>query len=162
MTPAVVLIHAASVWAMVGLIWFVQVVHYPLFAAVAALAPDQPEAFAAYEKQHATLTTLVVFPLMVTELFTTILLVFAIKPAGVSPWLLWAAFASVFVNWMSTAFVQVPQHNILAAGFDPDAHAALVNTNWLRTVVWTAHGFIAAAVVWQWSRTATGAPTLTS
>ena len=38
--------NLAATWFMVGLIWFVQVVHYPLFAAVPAGEP-----FAAYHRQ---------------------------------------------------------------------------------------------------------------
>lgn len=151
-TTPVILTYAASVWALVGLIWFVQVVHYPLFADVAQANPD---AFAAYEKRHASLTSLVVAPLMFAELATTILLLFVLTPAGVSRWLLWAGFATVFVNWMSTAFLQVPQHNRLAEAFDAAAHGTLVTTNWLRVAAWTAHGLIAAALLWQWSSRAT-------
>lgn len=151
MTPAsvtaVILIHAASTWAMVGVIWFVQVVHYPLFASV---TPDDPLAFAAYEKQHTTLTGFVVAPLMFAELFASIGLLL-LMPTGVSRWLLWAGAATVAINWGSTWLLQVPQHGKLTAGFDATAHATLVNTNWIRTFAWTAHGLIAAAIVWQWA-----------
>ncbi len=149
-TP-LILLHAASTWAMVGLIWFVQVVHYPLFAAV---SPHDPAAFAAYEQQHTRLTTFVVAPLMFAELFTTAGLLL-LMPAGVSRWLLWAGAATVLINWLSTWLLQVPQHTRLTAAFEPAAHAALVNTNWLRTIAWTAHGLIALAIVAQWSHRAT-------
>jgi hypothetical protein len=39
-------VHLAATAAMVGLIWFVQVVHYPLFASVGA------DEFVAYENAH--------------------------------------------------------------------------------------------------------------
>lgn len=35
---ALLLVHAAATWAMVGLVWFVQVVHYPLFAQVGGMS----------------------------------------------------------------------------------------------------------------------------
>jgi len=47
---------------LVGLIWFVQIVAYPLFARVGA------DAFPAYHEAHARLITFVVAPLMVLEL----------------------------------------------------------------------------------------------
>ena len=53
--------HAASTLAMSGGIWFVQIVHYPLFALVA----DQ--ALGRYEKEHVLRTGWVVGPLMVAE-----------------------------------------------------------------------------------------------
>lgn len=55
------LAHAAATWAMVGLIWFVQVVHYPLFAAVDAA--ESP----VYARLHQRRTTWVVGPPMLVE-----------------------------------------------------------------------------------------------
>jgi hypothetical protein len=49
------------------------------------------------------------------------------------------------VIWLSTALLQVPRHRALEAGFDPAAHRALVATNWIRTVAWTARGFLLLA-----------------
>lgn len=43
---ATVAVHAASTMAMVGLIWTVQVVHYPLFESVGA------EAYPNYQSRH--------------------------------------------------------------------------------------------------------------
>ena len=57
MSAFVLYLHAASTLSMVGLIWFVQVVHYPLFARV-------EQGFIAYEQIHQQRTTWVVAPLM--------------------------------------------------------------------------------------------------
>lgn len=149
LTPLVILIHAASVWALVGLIWFVQLVHYPLFGAVGA------EGFAAYEAQHTARTTWVVAPLMLAEVVTTVALV-VMMPAGIPKWLLWVGLATVLVNWGSTWALQVPQHATLSEGFDAEAHRFLVVSNWLRTAAWTAHGLIALGIVWHWARPAGG------
>jgi hypothetical protein len=51
--------------------------------------------------------------------------------------------ALVGVVWLSTMFLQIPQHNILARGFDQAAYEALVSGNWVRTVAWTLRGGIA-------------------
>jgi sterol desaturase/sphingolipid hydroxylase (fatty acid hydroxylase superfamily) len=67
--------NLAATWFMVGLIWFVQVVHYPLFAAVPAGEP-----FAAYHRQHVRRTTWVVAPVMLVELVTAVALLLA-RPA---------------------------------------------------------------------------------
>jgi hypothetical protein len=53
--------------------------------------------------------------------------------------------ALVGIAWASTAFVQVPLHGTLARGFDEDAHARLVATNWVRTIAWSGH---AALMAW--------------
>ncbi len=51
------LAHLLATALLPGLIWFVQVVHYPLFAAVGQ------EGFHAYERQHQRLKAFVVAPL---------------------------------------------------------------------------------------------------
>ncbi|NIP85737.1 MAG: hypothetical protein GTO03_09310, partial [Planctomycetales bacterium] len=64
------LIQLATTLMMAGLIWFVQIVHYPLFAAV-----GEGE-FPAFERKHQRLTTCVVAPLMLAELATAAGLVY--------------------------------------------------------------------------------------
>ena len=65
----ITLAHAASTWALVGLIWIVQLVHYPLMATVGT-----PQ-FPSYHAAHAQRITWVVAPLMLAELATAGLLV---------------------------------------------------------------------------------------
>jgi hypothetical protein len=134
--------NAASTFFMTGLIWFVQVVHYPLFAAVGN------SEFPAYSRLHQSLTTFVVGPPMLVEALTAGMLVVA-RPAGVSAWLAWTGFALVIVIWASTALLQIPAHGRLASGFDASAAATLVSSNWIRTVAWSVRGAIVAAMLWQ-------------
>jgi hypothetical protein len=122
---------------MAGIIWFVQVVHYPLFALAGR------ESFGLYEAQHATRTGWVVAPLMCVELGTTLLFLFSrLRPAAVPAVYGWVGAALVLLIWLSTFFVQVPLHNRLSAGYDPAAAAQLVATNWVRTVAWTARAIL--------------------
>jgi hypothetical protein len=130
------LLHAAATLAMVGIIWFVQVVHYPLFKWVGA------EALPAYQAFNTAATTAVVLPPMLLELLTAVALVLH-PPARTSPTLAWAGFALLALIWLSTAFLQVPQHNVLAMGFNASAHRALVLSNWVRTLAWSARGVLA-------------------
>ena len=127
---------------MTGLIWFVQVVHYPLFARVGA------DGFTAYSEAHQRLTTLVVGPAMLIEAVTAAILVF-MRPAGVSPALLWSGLALLGAIWLSTAFLQVPLHGRLASGFSAEACDALVSTNWIRTVAWSLRGCLVAWMIVQ-------------
>ena len=69
------LVHCAVTWYMVGLIWFVQVVHYPLFAGVG----DQ--ASAAYQRAHMRKTTWVTLPPMLVEALLVVLLVLVLGVA---------------------------------------------------------------------------------
>jgi len=122
--------HWAATWALIGLIWTVQLVHYPLFAQVGA------DTFRAYHARHTRNITFIVAPLMATELLTAVLLFLR---GAREPWLL-ASFAPLLFNWLSTWRVQIPIHDRLAAGFDPDTHRLLVAGNWWRTLAWTVRG----------------------
>ena len=55
--------------------------------------------------------------------------------------------ALLAVIWGSTALLQIPLHNALSAGFDPEVHARLVQTNWIRTIGWTARGLLALHLI---------------
>ena len=139
---AILLANAAATFFMTGLIWFVQVVHYPLFAAVGS------SEFPAYSRLHQSLTTFVVGPPMLVEAITAGILVVA-RPAGVSASLEWTGLLLVGVIWISTAVLQIPAHGRLAAGFSAETGAFLVSTNWVRTAAWSARGAVVVAMLWQ-------------
>lgn len=128
---ALLIIHATATIAMTGVAWFVQRVHYPLFALVG-------DDFVAYEAAHARRTTSIVAPLMVVEAATAVTLLF-VRP-GVATAL---GVALVLVITASTILLQVPCHRRLGQGFDRAVHQRLVATSWLRTVTWTARSGIA-------------------
>ncbi len=131
--------HAGATWFMAGLIWFVQVVHYPLFGAVGR------DGFEAYEARHQARTTLVVAPAMLIELVTGVLLM--IERPG-DPVVV-AAGVLLVCNWVSTAVVQVPCHRRLESGFDARAHRRLVVTNWARTAMWSARAVLVGVLLGQ-------------
>ena len=131
------LVHAAATTAMCGLVWFVQVVHYPLLQQVGT------SGFGEYERLHSRLTSVVVAPLMLVE---------AVSAIGLAVWLpdpdlVWWGLGLLAMIWISTFALQVPQHRRLEAGFDAAAHRRLVNTNWVRTVGWTGRAMIALALL---------------
>ena len=141
MPSLILLLQIVSTWFLVGLIWTIQIVHYPLFAAVGT------DRFVAYEASHTRLITLVVGPVMLVEAATAVLLM-ATRPAWFPAWIAWTGLGLVILIWISTAVLQVPDHAKLANGFDPTAHAHLVGTNWIRTIAWTARGLLLAAALW--------------
>ena len=132
------LLHAASTLFMTGLIWFVQVVHYPLGAVVGA------DAFSAYQAAHMRRTGWVVGPPMLVEAACAAALVVSPATAGPTAWLGLGLLALV---WGSTALLQVPNHNALLAGPDPARLRSLVTGNWVRTVGWTARSALALSLL---------------
>ena len=138
---ALLLLHFCATWALVGLIWTIQVVQYPLFAKVGQ------EQFAAYQAWHSALITLLVGPLMLLELGSGFLLL--VSPQGTPTWGWGVGLVLIGIIWLTTAFVSVPLHARLAAGFDAQAHALLVGTNWIRTLAWSARGLLLAWVLYK-------------
>jgi hypothetical protein len=122
--------HAAATWALVGLIWTVQLVHYPLFAQVG------DDTFRSYHARHTRRITWIAAPLMAVELITAVLLV----ARGAREWWLLASLAPLAFNWLATWRVQIPLHERLAGGFDAEVHRRLVASNWWRTTAWSMRG----------------------
>lgn len=127
--------HVAATLFMCGVIWFIQVVHYPLFERVGTAQ------FLAYETAHRDLITRVVTPPMLIEGLTAVLLLWQ-SPQGITPISLWVGLALLAIIWLSTWLVQVPQHNRLIQGFDQHVHRTLVLSNWIRTLGWSARGVL--------------------
>lgn len=136
-------IYVFSTLSMVGLIWFVQIVHYPLMALV------RPAGSAEYAVANQRLTTWVVGPLMLAEAASNVALSYEPIPKGAAtPF--WLSTGLLLVIWLSTATFSVPQHSVLARGFSERHHRRLVRTNWIRTVGWTIRGALALIVAYRW------------
>lgn len=125
------LIQIAATFFMTGVIWYVQVVHYPLFDRVGT------SSFAQYEANHCRLTTFVVAPAMVIEAFAAVLFI-GVHPPQISTGGVMLGAAAVFLIWISTALLSVPYHEALSTGFSSAAYSALCGYNWIRTAAWTA------------------------
>ncbi|MFM8998476.1 MAG: hypothetical protein ACKOKE_00030 [Actinomycetota bacterium] len=132
----VLLVHAASTLAMVGVIWIVQLVQYPGFLEVGA------SEFRAYHAAHSQRISLIVGPLMAIEGVTALWLLVA-RPAAIPLWAVVAGLVLLAVALGTTMVVSVPLHGTLANGWDAEAIGRLVRTNWIRTVAWTARGALA-------------------
>ncbi len=132
-----IVVHAAATWFLVGLIWIVQAVHYPLFEAVGR------ESFPGYQRGHVARITPIVAPVMGLELVTGLML--AIDPP-LAPDAGWyrVGLALIATVWAVTGLVSVPAHARLERSFDPATHRRLVRSNWLRTSAWTLRGLLVA------------------
>ena len=133
---------SASIF-MAGVIWYVQLVHYPL------MAGWPHEDFPRWEAAHREQTGLVVVPAMLAEGFAAAFLLVR-RPTGIPAWLAWTGAGLVLALWASTFAIQVPLHDQLSGGWDAVSHARLVQTNWLRTILWSARGFVAVAMMQSW------------
>jgi len=110
--------------ALVILIWIIQVLHYPTFHFV-----DKNE-FPNFEAFHTRRISILVLPLMVSELILGII------------HLNYLILGIIILIWLSTFLIQVPCHDKLKFGFDRLTVDRLIFTNWIRTFLWTLKLFI--------------------
>jgi hypothetical protein len=138
--PALLLIlHAAATWAATGLIWFVQLVHYPSYRDMAE------KGFTGFQTRSTARTGFIVGPLIFIEFGTAAYLLWR-PPAGIGTIWLWLGAALIVLNLASTVLIQVPLHVRLRATHDPALVELLIRTNWVRTLAWS----IRAALVASW------------
>ena len=125
---------------MTGLIWFVQIVHYPLFASV-----GEP-VFVVYARHHAHLTGYVVGGPMLIELGTALAaLIPGLRPPFFSTVPAWTSAALVLLLWATTGLLQVPQHERLGQTRDVRVIRHLVRGNWIRTILWSIRSILLLA-----------------
>src|SRR5258708_944331 len=132
MLPA---IHAAATWIMVGLIWTMQLVHYP------SLENAAPEAFA----RNIRRTVPVVVFVMLVEAAAAILLLRSL--AQQTRALGYAGMALLAIIWAATIVFQYPLHRRLARSYSNEDFAMLMRTNWLRVAAWSARGIVACELL---------------
>ncbi len=121
--------------ALGGLIWTIQVVHYPLFALVGQ------ESWLRYEAEHQRRITRVVAPLMVANVALAVALVVQRGEP-----LAWANAALAVGLFAVTGAVYAPLHGELARAFAPERIRDLVRLNWLRTAGWTVQLVVATGL----------------
>ena len=130
--------HLIATVFMVGLIWFVQVVHYPLFNRISGDASIQ------YAAEHQRRTAWVVGLPMLVEGITTLWLFFDPINGRLLPLLGGLVLLEIH---LSTIFLQIPLHKKLSKGYEREVVRKLVATNWIRTIGWTVRAAIAVAIV---------------
>ncbi len=139
MSDVALIANLVSTSVMVGVIWFVQVVHYPLLA---QFGETQSVDVAV---QHQRRTGYVVgLPMLIEGVSTLVLLV--ARPADVSLVLPWVGAALLAVALGSTLFLSVPLHARMAEAHSPEIGRRLVVTNWPRTIAWTARMVVCTAM----------------
>lgn len=142
MEKILLILQILSTCILTGVIWTIQIVQYPFFSYVSA------ENFTKYHDDYRFWITPIVAPTMIVELATSVFLLFY-TPENVDSKLIWFGLILTLIVWASTFFLQVPLHEKLANGFDANAHSALVNTNWIRTIAWSLRSLLVLYLAWK-------------
>lgn len=138
----VLIVHIAAAVYLTGLIWFVQIVHYPLLQYVPR------DAFTEYQQRHQRYTAFALAPPMIVEALTGLLIAMD-PPGGLSHQWAWIGLGLLALNWLSTAYVQAPILTRLTQGYEDRLARQLVLTNWIRTAVCSTRTvWVLAALPW--------------
>lgn len=136
-------IHLAATLFMVGLIWTIHYVHYPLFANVGE------STYASFQAAHVERIGKLLFVPWLTEgvtLLGTLTLAFL---DGQRTWRIPTVIngVSMAVVLVISGFWSAPAHEKLADGFDASVHDQLMTANLIRTLAWTVCGICAVWLV---------------
>lgn len=148
LSAGIVFAHLCATWFMVGLIWTIHTVHYPLFVDVGSAT------YTTFQLHHVErIGRLLLVPWGVEGLTALIILisVWRSKDRGLYVPVLVGSIAMGVVLIVS-GFFSAPAHADLADGFDAAVHARLMKADLVRTIAWTIRGVTAlwiAAVLWR-------------
>jgi hypothetical protein len=134
----IMFLQVVSTFSMLGVIWYVQLVHYPMFL---GLSEDQ---FSKWHHFHSDRTTWIVAPLMIVELITAGLVFFEDRSWQNCVFIIGLTGAM----WLLTFFVSVPFHTTLTnVGYSKTVIEQLVVTNWYRTFVYSLKALFLVYIV---------------
>lgn len=142
MLPLLFTINLVSTSIMVGVIWTIQVVHYPFFHRL------DKQHFELHMDIHREKISYIVVPVMLAELASAIGLLLYNSQFQHE---FIAGLILLFFIWISTAVVQVPSHSKLANGYNQTETEKLVRLNWIRTIMWSLRLAILLFIIGQLS-----------
>ena len=129
MTSIIIDLQLWSCVFMTGLIWTIQLVHYPSFHHI------KIDKFSQFEGFHSNRISWIVLPVMSVELLTAVVLIFLLTESLI---LIGVNFLSVAAIWLITLHVSARIHTKLMSGYNESLVNQLIFTNWARTFLWSA------------------------
>ncbi len=121
------MIHIISTSIMVGVIWVIQLVHYPSFKYV------NESDYIIFQKYHMSNISYIVFPVMFTELITALIILFF----GEKSLFFVLSLICLFLIWVITGVLFTKYHSILKEGKDLMIIEKMIKANWIRALLWT-------------------------
>ena len=119
-------IHLISTAIIVGIIWVIQVVHYPSFYFI------ERDEYVSFQKFHMDKISYIVVPVMLIESISGFILIYNELNT-----VLLISMILLFFIWVLTGIFFVPIHQKLTSGYQEELVEKLVKINWFRTIFWT-------------------------
>ena len=119
-------VNFISTSVMVGVIWVIQLLHYPSFHFI------NEKKYIEFQHFHMQRISLIVIPVMLIELASALLLSYFFRSS-----LTIILLALLLGIWGITFIFFTNMHQKLTNGFDPSIVDKLVKINWSRTALWS-------------------------
>lgn len=135
-----ILLHACATFLLTGLIWVIQLVHYPMFQFLDSQTYSRAMAF------HQQRISIIVVPLMLFELLS----------AGYLAFIQWSSLAGfhsinmalLMVIWVHTFGLMVPFHRKISTQCNNALLLKTVSHHWIRTAAWSIKSILWGAILW--------------
>lgn len=121
-----IFVHLSFCLLMTGVIWIVQIVHYPTFRFI------DNQKFTLFSAFHAKYISFIVMPLMLIEILTATILALQYPENKII-----INLTLLIITWLFTFFISVPLHTKLQKERSPNSIEKLIISNWPRTILWT-------------------------
>ena len=135
----VLIAHLIFSSVMTGVIWVIQIVHYPSFHFI------EKELYTAFQKFHMNKISIIVMPIMLAELITGVMLLF--DKSSKSFFLITSLIILILI-WAITGVFFSKVHSKLIFGYQELVVNQLVVMNWIRTLLWTLRLFFLLCFVY--------------
>ena len=123
------LIHVLATSVMLGIIWIIQLVHYPSFRFV------DTSNYRSFQNFHIKRISIIVVPVMIIEALSGLIyLIYFIKNIEV---FFLVSMMLLIVIWLVTGFIFSGLHQNLLIGYNRLTINKLVSLNWIRTLLWS-------------------------
>ena len=119
-------IHFLSTSLMVGIIWVIQLLHYPTFHFI------KQSDYVEFQHFHMQRISFIVVPVMIIELLSGFMLVYYFRSN-----LFILCLIILLVIWLITFLFFTKLHQSLLGGYDKIIVDKLVQINWSRTILWS-------------------------
>ena len=134
------LLHGCATFILTGLIWVIQLVHYPMFRFL------DPKKHTKAMQFHQSRISFLVVPLMLFELFSGVYL-------AILEWPILATFhvmnlSLIGIIWVHTFGLMVPFHRDITHSMDEPLLNQTLRHHWIRTVAWTIKTLVWVAIIW--------------
>ena len=121
-------IHFLSTAIMVGVIWVIQLIHYPSFHFI------KKSNYSKFQQFHMNRISIIVIPTMIIEIISGLLIFWSVFHSNI--FFISSLFILISI-WAITFIFFTKMHQGLVFGYNQEIVNKLILINWSRTLLWS-------------------------